>query len=441
MKKIWSFTELSDTDLLAEAKTLAARERSATVQLIAALEEIDARRLYLPQGCRSMFTYCTEVLHLSESAAYARIEVARAVRRFPRILALLEAGAITLTTVGLLTAHLTDENYERLLESATHKSKRQVEDIVAALRPQPPVPSVVRKLPSAAAPEPLSKLISAADGEADPIAHLEGLRSPQIAPIPPVRPAIIAPLSPERYKLQLTISKETHDTLRRVQDLMRHTNPTGDPAVIFDRALAMLLNSLEKAKLGRTDRPRGTTRAVSATSRHIPATVKREVSKRDGERCAFVGDAGRCTETGGLEYHHVVPFAEGGALIASNIQLRCRAHNGYEAEQWFGPLVTREARPAYEPANWVRTQSGDGQLHARREAQSGRVLDVEDPPRPILDDLRGCVQRERAHSHNSAGRRNALDRSDLARELLDLSIAEKAPPVCGGQHPERTISS
>jgi hypothetical protein len=53
----------------------------------------------------------------------------------------------------------------------------------------------------------------------------------------------------------------------------------------------------------------------------------------------------------------VVPFAEDGAAIASNIQLRCRAHNGYEAERWFGPFVVREARPAYDPVSWVRTQS------------------------------------------------------------------------------------
>jgi hypothetical protein len=355
MKKILSFTELSDTDLLAEAKTLAALERSATVQLIAVLEEIDERRLYLPQGCRSLFTYCTEVLHLSEYAAYSRIEAARAVRRFPCIRPLLEAGSITLTTIGLLTAHLTEENHQQLLESATHKSKRQVEAIVAALRPKPPVPAVVRKLPSPSLGEPQSRLTVEVDPQPILTAHVIETRAPK-APAPPAKQISIAPLSPERYKLQLTMSKETHDKLRRVQDLMRHTNPTGDPAVIFDRALAMLLNSLEKAKLGRTDRPRRSPRASSTTSRHIPAAVKREVSTRDGGRCAFVGDAGRCTETGGLEYHHVVPFAEGGAPVASNIQLRCRAHNGYEAEHWFGPLIAREAGSAYESPNWVRTQ-------------------------------------------------------------------------------------
>ena len=35
---------------------------------------MDARRLYLAEGCSSLFTYCTEILHLSEHAAYGRIE-------------------------------------------------------------------------------------------------------------------------------------------------------------------------------------------------------------------------------------------------------------------------------------------------------------------------------------------------------------------------------
>jgi hypothetical protein len=34
--------------------------------LLALLMELDARRLYLGEGCSSLFTYCTQVLHLSE---------------------------------------------------------------------------------------------------------------------------------------------------------------------------------------------------------------------------------------------------------------------------------------------------------------------------------------------------------------------------------------
>ena len=131
----WSCLQhLSDRELLDEVATLAAREREATADLIASLIEVDARRLYLGESCSSLFTFCTAVLHLSEHAAYNRIEAARAGRRFPTVLGQLADGSVTLTEVRLLAPHLTDDNHRALLESARHKSKRDIEHIVAALR-------------------------------------------------------------------------------------------------------------------------------------------------------------------------------------------------------------------------------------------------------------------------------------------------------------------
>ena len=127
--------------------------------------------------------------------------------------------------------------------------------------------------------------------------------------------------------------------------------PDGDPSVIFERALALLVTTLERTKTGATDRPRTDrprTPPVNAASRRIPAAIKRFVWQRDGGQCAFTGPQGRCMATGFLEYHHVVPFAAGGETSARNIVLRCKSHNAYEADRYFGkahaPLV-RE-RPA-----------------------------------------------------------------------------------------------
>ena len=156
--------------------------------------------------------------------------------------------------------------------------------------------------------------------------------------------ASLAELDARRLYL---VSRETHDKLRRVQDLMRHQVPDGDPAVVFDRALTILLQDLERKKLAAASRPRPA--GVSTPgSRHVPAAVRREVWKRDGGQCAFVGDARRCTERGFLEYHHVVPFAEGGPTTTENLQLRCRAHNAYEAEEHFGPLFVKEDKLNYD---------------------------------------------------------------------------------------------
>jgi hypothetical protein len=335
--------KLSDGDLLAEVARAATNERHATAHLLAVLMEFDARRLYLGEGFSSLFTYCTQALHLSEHAAYNRIEAARVARRFPVILELIHESAITLTTVRLLGPHLAIANHRELLESARHKNKREVELLVASLHPQPDVPAVIRKLPTRLG-APLATTTSVMsppvldDTDPDTVC-------PSVVAAPrEARPAELKPIAPERYKIQFTASRKTYEKLRRAQDLLRHTVPDGDPAVIVDRALTMLIAELERAKSAGTHRPRPD-RASDCNTRHIPAHVKRAVWRRDAGRCAFVGTMGRCSETSFLEYHHVVPFAAGGKATTSNISLRCRAHNAYEAQVYFGatpPLFVPE---------------------------------------------------------------------------------------------------
>ena len=74
---------LSDDALVARLSALVEKERTATTELIVTLAEFDRRKLYLGAGSSSLFTYCTEVLHLSEHAAYNRIEAARTAARSP----------------------------------------------------------------------------------------------------------------------------------------------------------------------------------------------------------------------------------------------------------------------------------------------------------------------------------------------------------------------
>jgi len=338
-----SFIDLSDDQLVAAVKRLAATERRATAALIQSLMEFDTRRLYLGAGCSSLFTYCTQVLHLAEGAAYNRIEAARAARRCPPISEALEDGSVTLTAVRLLAPHLTAENHREVLVSARHKAKAEIERLVASLHPKPAVPAVIRKLPE---PRRAAQEASVTT-PVIPIAQPPELVI-ALAAAPSPRPSV-TPLAPERYKVQLTISRETHDKLRRVQALARHTIPSGDLAEIFDRALTLLLRELERRRCAETPSPRSS-RLATDGSRHVPAAVKREVWRRDDGQCAFVGTDGRCAERGFLEFHHVQPHAAGGIATAANIQLRCRAHNGYEASRFFGsetPDRVREARSEY----------------------------------------------------------------------------------------------
>ena len=237
---------LSDAELLTEVHRLVRCERAATARLIEVLAELDARRLYLAEGCSSLFTYCTQVLHLSEHAAYGRIEAARAARKWPVVLDMLADGSLRLTAISLLSRHLTSENCATVLAAARHKSKRQVEEIVAALQPQPPAPSGVRKLPTPSAEMP------AAVPDADTTNRLRAVSNL----LSPARRTEVKPLAPEQYKVQFTASRETYNKRRQAQDLLRHRIPTGDVATIVDRALTLLLAELHKAKHAAVDRPR-----------------------------------------------------------------------------------------------------------------------------------------------------------------------------------------
>ena len=342
-----SVHDLSDDQLLNAVKAAATCEREASAHLIALLAEMDARQLYLRQGYSSLFVYCTKCLRLSEHAAYGRIEAARAVRRFPLVLEWLADGSITLTTVSLLTSHLRSDNHRQLLEAARHKSKREVEDQIAALRPKPDVPSTVQRLPQPATLQTRGAATTDGQNSATPSFTVDAVAPSGSTTSQRVAPAVIRPLAPQRYKVQITISRETHDKLRRVQDLLRHVVPDGDPAVIFDRAVTLLLHDLERKKLAQVERPRD--RLTSSDGgRHVPAAVRRNVWARDGGQCAFVGVDGRCSERGFLDFHHVIPFAAGGPTTVENLQLRCRAHNGYEARGHFGPMLFRERLIGYE---------------------------------------------------------------------------------------------
>jgi len=333
-------THLTDHQLLSEAQRLARCEREATAQLVAHLAEIDARQLHLGAGFSSLFTYCREVLGLSESAAYNRIEAARAAKRFPAILDALADASMNLTTVRLLARQLTVDNQQELLAAAAGRSKQEVEQLMAQRFPRPDVAASIRKLPVH------QSIAAEASGPDAPAAGPAAAPSPRTAAPPSARRLFATPLAPDRYQIKFTASAATWEKLRLARDLLRHAVPSGDPAEIVDRALSSLIQDLMKKKCAAVQAPRKGSRPPAPGSRHVPAPVRRVVWARDKGRCAFIAPSGRrCGERAFLEFHHVLPYAEGGQATVENIQLRCRAHNGYEAMLFYGANALRRGEP------------------------------------------------------------------------------------------------
>jgi hypothetical protein len=347
-----SLALLSDTELLARIPSIVQAERIASADVVEHLMEVERRHLYLEQACSSLYTYCRERLGYSEDAALKRARVARLVLRLPRVLDELRSGAMHLTGLFLLHRYLNDENADELLALARGKSRRELEQMLAMRFPRPDVPSRI---------EPLDESVGAAAAGAHRDAA-SGQNAWFTCPEPGTLPAHggrpsgdlrsrVEPLSAERYRIEFTASAALRAKIEQARELTSHALPTGDLALLFERALDELIEREMKRRMGagkthRRVKPR-------PDSRHVPLVIARQIWERDGGQCTFVDSEGRrCQERRFLTLEHREPFALGGAATVENLCLLCKAHNDHAARRVFGEafvarkVIAGEARTA-----------------------------------------------------------------------------------------------
>ena len=339
MASKFELDSISDEDLLRRLAEILKESRRVEVQLVAHIGEVDRRRLYAVEASPSMFVYCTEVLHLSSAEAYLRLAVARAARKHPVLLSMLEDGLLHLSGIAKLAPVLTEANREELLARATHRTKKKIEELVAEVAPKPDVPSTMRKLPArreAPTPTPVSEL---RPGVVEPPTPPVATPTPVAAPM---KPAVVEPLSPSRYGVRFTASAALHEKLERLSALM----PGVDLASVVEVAVTEKLERLEAKRFGKTKKPRKTIEEADTLpgSRYISAPVRRFVFERDGGQCSYRRNGRRCTAREGIEYHHDDPYGRGGDRTPENIRLMCNAHNALMGERDFGKDVMDEYR-------------------------------------------------------------------------------------------------
>jgi hypothetical protein len=375
MKHPRPLESIPDEELLRRLAEILQQSRRVEADLVAHIGEVEERKLYAREASPSMFVYCTEVLHLSEAEAYMRIAVARASRKHPVLLTLLEEGRLHLTGIVLLAPHLTQENADALLKRAAYRSKRQVLELIAEIAPRPDVPAVMRKVPQRGKTQPPAPSSSL---EGSPVELFpDGVGSPVSAPsritvAATVPTAVVEPLSPARYKVQFTASAELRDKLERLRALMRPQVPDGDLAAIIEQAVTEKLERLEARQFAKTSAPRKSLSKTdtSSSSRHVPAAVRRAVRERDGNRCRYVDAQGRrCPERHRLEYHHRHPYGLGGDHDPRNICLLCHGHNMYLASHDYGQAAMAryqrssnshsEAAVLYATGSMITRESGN----------------------------------------------------------------------------------
>lgn len=343
--------------------------------------------------------------------ALERIHVARVALRFPELFECLADGRLSVTTANVIVPHLTKENADELLKSAAFGTKQEILRLVARRAAGSTSAPLLEKAEEVQA---RSESHAPAHVEA-PKSWIQNDNSPTSAqqPTSALRGRIVTTGDGGR-EARFAVTRQEYETFRRVQDLLGHVVPSGDPALVYARAIEHYVTYLAKRRFGAKAVAPGnglgaspvedTAAAVSsavvgtapdapvngsakrAEERIIPMMMRSHVWMRDGGCCSFVGkDGHRCGSGWRIEFDHILPLAMGGLTVPENLRLLCRAHNQFEAKRGFGEEKvntkrelarrTRERDRVAKKAEQARAEKQKDDLKEQARA-AGRKADL-----------------------------------------------------------------
>lgn len=334
---------LNNTELVSKLGNLSKQERSYTVAIVKYLAELDRRGYYRDLGFSSLFAFCTEFLGYSEGAAQRRIVAARLGSKFSVIFTLLENGQISLTSLGIVSNSLTEENHVDVLAQCSGKSHADVQRIISSLlghlqEARPAKRDTIRPRPALVKSQQVG-LGSQSENRNDAVVLDQGKAFDTDANMP-----LITELEPQ-YSITFQCDQELKELIDQAKRLY------GFPGIQMSELLKKLLKQKVQSKTSakkiaatpkvKSTQPGNVRVPTKRPRRYIPKAVRQAVYERDSGRCTFeaadnLTGGRRCTCQIGLEYDHIKPFCHGGEHVVENLRLRCPAHNQLEAERVFG---------------------------------------------------------------------------------------------------------
>lgn len=295
-------TTISDTNLKIRIEKLVRHERKITTLLLAHIAEVERRKLHLSWGFSSLFEYLSRGLGYSESAAYRRMQAARAMKQMPELEEKLESGSVNLSQIVLVQAAVKCEQKE----TGRFVSIERKRDIFLRLENKTKMET--------------QKIL---DSEL----------------VLPERTAIETHKKDDSVELTLRLPKEVYDLLQEMKSVYSHIEPNADWVAILK------LMALEiKRKKGRAldaqkethgpDMTRSFATKKKCRGNNISTSVRRFIFARDQGRCQFRGSDGRlCASPFQLQVDHIQPRFSGGSNEPENLRLLCAAHNRFRYRQ------------------------------------------------------------------------------------------------------------
>lgn len=305
------FKKVSDAELLNATTRVVAEERMKTLEVIAHLEEIYARRLHLKKGYGSFQAFLVGEKLYNEGCAHRRVSAMKLVQDVPEARAALADGRLSLSTAAVVQNFF---NTERLDHKKTYSSEEKTVILEKVARSSvAQCAQVLAKVsPTYLVDNPKIKI----EDTAEIRALLEEFRvlsmsvsdSPQVL----IKSALKAAIETLREKEKKAAAVYSKPSLAKVDDA---------------------LVKIRRAPL-------------KPASRYTPKALERQVWQNANHHCSYVAANGkRCASAHKLEIDHIIPLWLGGQTTLENLRLLCRAHHGLYTHQVFGSPLDSMQRP------------------------------------------------------------------------------------------------
>lgn len=320
---------ISNENLLINAKKLCADERRITAEVLHHLKEIEFRRLHLQRGYASIYEYAIRELGYSEAAAYRRVSAMRLLKSVPEIDDKIKTGALSLDGAAKIQKFINHQRKEATLTQRKFETSNK--------------PSFETKA------DKLNLIQSLENKSAKEIEKAIVLIDPSV-----LKQEKLRQISEEKIELKIVIDEELMRTLDLLKSILSHKNPnmTYNELIKYlaqmgikklDPSQKVLSKNLPKQKnseikshavkpnsleIQRGASPQRRNDALKK-SRYIPATVKQEVYMRDKGCCSYTDPQSKrkCVSKHLLQYDHRYPFSLGGESSVKNLRLLCFQHH------------------------------------------------------------------------------------------------------------------
>jgi hypothetical protein len=279
--------KISNQELLANTKTLVAREREVLIDILHHLREIERRRLFADLKQASLFDYCLNILKYSNAQADRRIKAMRAIKELPQIEEKISSGTLSLTNVAKAQEFFRQEAKNQALGS---KEKLAI----------------------------FENLENKSTREAEKI-----LFTQSSLPAPEVKERI-RQVSEETTEIRFGADDEFLADMKALRGRLAHKNPNMNTFELLRAALKLALNATDPSKKSvvRKDNQNSLPAPeVKSGRQYISMKVEKEVWQKAEGKCT------NCQSVFALEIDHNIPVSLGGDSKPGNLRLLCRNCN------------------------------------------------------------------------------------------------------------------